>query len=116
MTTRNNRDTYTVKRILSEDRGPDGGQYVPFHLTQYTEDEMEALLNQPFEQCAARILNRLLDLKLTGWDVSFYTGRYPVRIKNLGHRMLIAEAWHNPDWCYERLERNLTDDMFRAIV
>lgn len=108
VTTRNNRDTYTVKRVLCENRGPDGGLYVPFHWTQISSDEIAALLELSFEQCTAQILNRLLDLKLTGWDVSFYTGRYPVRIKNLGHRMLIAEAWHNPDWCYERLERNLT--------
>lgn len=107
VTTRNKRDTFTVNPVLSENSGPDGGLYVPFRWPVLSEKQIQEFLALPFDQCVAQILNQLLDLKLTGWDISFYTGRYPVRIKNLGRRILIAEAWHNPDWCYIRLEQNL---------
>lgn len=105
VTTRNNQETYTVQHALEKDRGPDGGQFIPFHMPAFRSEEVEQLLKLPFAQCAANVLNRLLGLTLSGWDVSFYAGRYPVRVQNLGYRMMIAESWHNPDWDFDSLVR-----------
>lgn len=103
VTTRNNRETYTVSHTLKNDRGPDGGQFVPFHSPVFSQEEVAALLHLPFAQCVANVMNRLLGLKLTGWDITFYAGKHPVRIQNLGYRMMVAEGWHNPDWHFDRL-------------
>lgn len=107
VTTRNNRETYTVQHTLKNDRGPDGGQFVPFHNPVFFEEEIASTLDLPFEQCVANVLNRLLGLKLTGWDITFYAGKHPIRIQNLGYRMLVAEGWHNPDWHFGRFIQNL---------
>ena len=36
VTTRNNRDAYTARRALTENRGPDGGFFVPFREPVFT--------------------------------------------------------------------------------
>lgn len=107
VTTRNDQETFTAQHILKHDRGPDGGFFVPFHCPDFSKTEINNILNLPFDQCMAQVLNRLLGTNLTGWDVSFYTGRYPIRIKKLGYRALIAEGWHNPGWSYAGLVQNL---------
>ncbi len=107
VTTRNNRDTFTVQQTLKNDRGPDGGQFIPYRSAVFSKEEVHSLLKLPFDQCAAKVLNRLLDLELSGWDISFYVGRRPVRIRNLGYRTMIAEAWHNPDWRFDRVVQNI---------
>lgn len=107
VTTRNNRDAFTAQRVLRENRGVDGGFYLPFKKPQFSAEEIQAFSEKSFNQCVADILNLLFNLKLTSWDVDFCIGRYPVRLEPLGHRIIMAEPWHNPDWSYERLVRNL---------
>ena len=111
VTTRNNRDDFTAQRALREDRVPDGGLYLPFRTPRFTPSEIDELAGKPFNQCIADILNLLFKTNLTSWDVDFCIGRYPVRLETLRHRILIAEAWHNPQWKYERLVQNLTDHL-----
>ena len=43
VTTRNNRDAYTAQRVLRENRGPDGGLYVPFREPVFSREEIDAL-------------------------------------------------------------------------
>ncbi len=107
VTTRNDRDTFTVQQTLKNERGPDGGQFIPYRSSVFSREEVNDLLKLPFDQCMAKVLNRLLDLNLSGWDLSFYVGRRPVRIRNLGYRTMIAESWHNPDWCFDRVVQNI---------
>lgn len=107
VTTRNNRDAYTVHRVLSEGRGADGGLYLPFRMPAFSDAELDALLEKPFNRCVAEILNLLFQTELTGWDVDFAVGRYPVRLENLRHRILMGECWHNPDGDFTRVRRNL---------
>ena len=111
VTTRNNRDAFTAQRALRENRGPDGGMYLPFHTPKFSQSEIETLAEKPFNQCVAEILNLLFKEKLTDWDIDFCIGRYPVRLQELRHRILMAETWHNPDWNYERLVKNLVDHL-----
>ena len=46
VTTRNNRDAYTAQRVLRENRGPDGGLYVPFREPVFSREEIDALKEQ----------------------------------------------------------------------
>lgn len=62
-----------------------------------------------FGQCVAEILNLFFAEKLSGWDIDFSVGRYPVRIEQLGHRIFMAETWHNLEWQYQYLEKNLME-------
>ena len=43
VTTRNNRDAYTAQRVLRENRGPDGGLYVPFREPVFSREEIDEL-------------------------------------------------------------------------
>lgn len=107
VTTRNNRDAFTVSRALRENRGPDGGLFVPFRSPSYTKAELDGLKKQSFGQCVADVLNRLFQTNLCGWDIDFAVGRYPVRTESLRHRILMAEPWHNPQWDYDAMVYNL---------
>lgn len=101
VTTRNSRDAYTAQRVLRENRGPDGGLYVPFREPVFSREEIDALKEKSFHQCVAEVLNRLFNTKLTRWDVEFCVGRYPVRLENLPQRIVVAECWHNPEWKFD---------------
>ncbi len=77
VTTRNNRDAYTAQRVLRENRGPDGGLYVPFREPVFSREEIDALKEKSFHQCVAEVLNRLFITKLTRWDVEFCVRQHP---------------------------------------
>lgn len=108
VTTRNNRDAFTSQRALRENRGPDGGMYLPFHAPSFSQADLDALAEKPFNQRVAEILNLLFQTRLSGWDVDFCAGRYPVRLENLRHRIVMAETWHNPEWDFDRTVRSLS--------
>lgn len=95
VTTRNNKDVYTAHRALINHRGPDGGLYVPFREPQLSREEISAFSEKRFGDRVAEILNLLLGMKLTGWDVDLAIGRYPVRMESMGHRVVMGECWHN---------------------
>jgi len=109
VTTRNHQEAFTTSHVLTQNRGSDGGLYVPLNFPQLTAQERNRLSGLSFGQCAAEMLNLFFSTKLTGWDLDFSIGRYPVRLEELAHRILMAETWHNPDWQYRRLERNLME-------
>lgn len=108
VTTRNNRDAFTAQRVLTENRGPEGGLFLPFREPLFSEEELDALFALPFDQCVAQMLNLFFRKELTGWDVAFAGGKSPVRLAELGQRIWVAEAWHNPRWCYDSLVSSLT--------
>lgn len=107
VTTRDKYDAYTAPRTLMGDRGPDGGWYLPFRMPAFSSEEIAALKDQSFGQCVAQVLNLFYTVRLTGWDVDFCVGRYPIKIANLSQKVLVAELWRNLDGSYEKLERNL---------
>ena len=109
VTTRNRRDSLTVQHVLDRDRGDGGGLYLPMHFPVLSEAERKALAGKSFNQRVAELLNLFFSAKLTSWDVDFSTGRYPVRLEAFPHRIFLAEFWHNPDWQFARLERNLLE-------
>lgn len=108
VTTRDRKDAYTAARALNEDRGPDGGAFLPFQLKEFSGDEVRKLAEQSFGQNVADILNLFFSARIDGWDVDFAIGRYPYRMLTMSHRISIVETWHNPDWSFSRVVRNLT--------
>ena len=114
LTTRNNQDTYTVNHALTNMRAADGGLYVPFRMPVFSRDEILAMTELSASQRMAEILNRFFRTKLTGWDIDFCVGRYPVRLKSMSHRVTMGELWHNPGWTFEWLANRLTG-MMRGI-
>ena len=109
VTTRNHQDAHTTRHVLAENRGPEGGLYVPLHLPKLSEKEIHRFLQLPFGACVAEVLNLFFSTRLTGWDVDFSVGRYPVRLEQLPHKIFMAETWHNPGWQFQRLEKNLME-------
>lgn len=107
VTTRSNQDVYTTNRALSEMRSPDGGLYLPFKMPEFSHREILALAEKPFNQRMADMLNLLFRAKLTGWDIDFCVGRYPVRLKTMSHRIAIGESWHNPGWTFDWMANRL---------
>lgn len=107
VTTRNNRDAYTAQRVLRENRGPDGGLYLPFRSPTFSQADIDSLAEKSFNKCVADMLNLLFNTKLSQWDVDFCVGRYPVRLVNLPQRIIMGECWHNPEWNYTRMVRSL---------
>lgn len=107
ITTRNKHDPQTAPRTMNQDRGSDGGLFVPFQMPQFDREAILALGQKSFGQNVAEILNLFFSTKLTGWDVDACIGRYPVKLNNMNFRLIVAEAWRNVDWKFDRLVRSL---------
>lgn len=120
LTTREKYDAFTSARTLASDRGPEGGLYVPYRMPVFTAEELAALKDRSFGQNVADVLNRFFGSRLTGWDVEFCIGRYPVKIANMSQKILTAECWRNLDGSYEMMERHLAgricDSSARDVV
>lgn len=96
ITTRDNKDAYTVNRCLCADTAPDGGCFAPFHIPTYDTKEIARLKEKAFAQIVAEILNKFFSSQLTTWDVDFALGKNASRLDALNHKLAIAELWHNP--------------------
>lgn len=107
VTTREKFDAFTAARTLAGDYGPNGGLYLPYKLPLLTEDEISGMKEQSFGQNVAAILNRFFGCRLTGWDVEFSIGRYPVKVVAMGQKVMVAECWRNLEGSYEKMERHL---------
>lgn len=108
VTTRSKLDAYTAFRTLEQNRGPDGGLFVPFRLPHLDAAQIEGLRDKSFGQCVAEALNLFFSARIDGWDVDFSIGRNPAKLVPVSHRIIIAETWHNPDWNFGRMVRNLS--------
>lgn len=95
VTTRNDRDAYTVHRVLREDRGPDGGLYLPFRMPVFSWEDLEEMAGLPFNGRMAGILNRLFNTNLTQWNLDFCGGQMPVEMVQLPQRVLLAQCWQD---------------------
>lgn len=109
VSTRNERDVFTVNRALRENRCPLGGHYLPLRHPQLSADHVDALLERSWEDCIAYILNLAFGTKLTGPEVMFAVGRRSLRPEQLQHGILLAECWHTPGYRFARIEQALTE-------
>lgn len=109
VTTRSRHDVYTPPITMYQDRGPDGGLFVPFKMPEFDKGEISALADKSFGQNVADILNLFFGTKLTGWDVDMTIGRTPFKLKSMNFRLLIAELFHNMDADFSRVVRILSE-------
>lgn len=107
VTTRNRHDAVTAYRTMCQDRGADGGLFVPFHLPVFEKEQILSLGHQSFGQTVADVLNLLYSTKLTSWDVDVTIGRNLTAVKTIGHRVLVGELWHNADGSLRRAVNGL---------
>lgn len=111
VTTRSNQEIFTPQRVLRENRGPDGGFFLPFHMPTLSAEERESLLGLPVNDCVCQVLNLLFRKDLAPVDLGFSLGRHPIRLHTLPHRIVFGELWHNPAWSYAGLERSLCEKL-----
>lgn len=112
ISSRNKTDSFTSHRTLCDDNAPDGGLYLPYQIPQLEAEALEKMCRQSFGQNIAQVLNLFFSVNLSAWDVDCCIGRAPARIKQMNHRILSAECFHNPQGSYaylvDSLSRHLT--------
>lgn len=107
VTTREKYDAFTTARTLQSDAGADGGLYFPYKLPRFSPDEIASFKDKSFGQNVADMLNLFFGTHLSGWDVEFSIGRYPVKVHTLHQKIWIAECWRNLEGSYDGMERQL---------
>lgn len=107
VTTTEKDDAFTAARTFLDDRGPDGGLFVPRQLPKFAEEDLSKLVQKSFGERIADILNQFFSTKFTGWDIDSAVGRCPVKAATMSHRIFLLELWRNLDGSYERLEKIL---------
>ena len=95
VTTRSKNDVYTPARTFQMDRGSDGGYFVPFRMPQFSPEDLKELATYKPSQNIANTLNLFLGTKLTDWDVEMALGRSCFKLVDVGHKLSVAELWHN---------------------
>jgi len=120
VSTRSRTDTCTAYRVLHNDLAPDGGLYVPFSLPMMPQSEIETLANLSFGKVVSKILSLFFSTSHKGLQLDFISERYPVKIRTVNHRLVVAEAWHNEQSCYSAAEnalfRHVCDPAKKDIV
>ena len=107
LTTRNRTDSFTAHKVLRSTAAPDGGQFLPMQVPVLSHQDLLKLQKMSFGETCAYVLNLFFGTKLTGWDVDFAVGRQTVALTNLGHKVSVAESWHNPFGSHSYLVRRL---------
>jgi len=107
VTTRIGEDVFTSHRALTENRGPEGGFYVPMRLPAMDEDQIAALADSTFSQNVAGVLNLFFGTDLDGRGVELAIGKNPVKMVALNARIAVAKAWNNPVFRFDRLVNGL---------
>lgn len=107
ISSRSKTDSFTAHRTLCADLAPDGGVFIPYQLPAVSAEKLDEFRNNSFGQTVAEILNLFFSCKLTGWDVEICSGRMPLRLKEMSHRLMVAELFHNPAQQYSYMEMNL---------
>lgn len=97
VTTRNKTDSYTAYRALHECAAADGGQFLPIRLPVYDAQQLQELAEKSFNDIVAQVLNVFFSAHLTGWDIEFAIGRKPIKIVDMGRKIVIAELWRNTE-------------------
>ena len=108
LTTRSSADAFTPFRTLQQGRGPEGGFFIPMNLPRMEPERIEQMLSHSFSQNIADILNLFFNARMDSWDVDFCIGRYSSKVVPMSHRIMVAETWHNPDYDFSRIVRNLS--------
>lgn len=93
VTTRGKQDAFTAYRTAHQDRGPDGGFFVPMQMPVFTATDILKQCEKSFGQNVADILNLFFGTKITCWDVDVVIGRRIFSVEAVGHRTLMGQLW-----------------------
>ena len=104
---RNQKDTVTAHKALHEVTAPDGGVYIPFHLTTFTQQELAMLKSQEPCDTIAQILNLFFGVHLSGLDVEFFISKTPFKLETMQHKFTVTEAWKNPGYAFDYILKSL---------
>ena len=96
VTTRVRGDAFTAMHALTENRGPEGGFFVPLRLPHLDARQIAELEKKPFTHTVAEILNRFFGTQIDGHEMELGIGRYPVKLIGLNGKITVAKTWHNP--------------------
>lgn len=103
VTTRGTQDAYTVHRTMNQDRGPDGGFFVPMRIPVYSPKDVLVMSQKGMNQNIAEVLNMFFGTKITSWDVDVAVGRNVMSVRSAGHKTSVVELWHNIDGNFDRV-------------
>lgn len=112
LTTRNKADSFTAHKVLRSTAAPDGGMFMPMSIPVQDDIALSRYERMSFGETVAEIMNIFFGTQLSGWDVDFAVGRQAVDLVAVGHKVSVAECWHNPagawDYLVGRLYRLVT--------
>ena len=103
VTTRISTDAFTAFRALSENRGPEGGFYVPLRLPSFSAKQIAELADHSFANNVADVLNLFFGTKLDGCEIQLGIGRYSVKLIGLNGKITVVKTWNNPVFRFERM-------------
>lgn len=101
VTTRNDADAFTAPRTLLSDRAAEGGYYIPFHLPEFSAEELTQMQNNSFSQNVTDMLNLFFNTNLECGIVDFCIGRNMIRFVPVHFRMIMMETFHNSEGSYQ---------------
>lgn len=93
VTTRGTQDAFTAYRAARQDRGPDGGFFVPMQMPVFDHKDILKMSEKSFGQNVAEFMNLFFGTKISGWDVDVVIGRRIFTAKAAGHRTLMGQLW-----------------------
>lgn len=107
VTTRGMHDAFTAYRTARQDRGPDGGFFVPMQMPVFDNKEIQKLSLNSFGQNVADILNLFFGTKVTSWDVDVVIGRI-FATKAVGHKTVMGHLWDEVHGEFDYVVRSLS--------
>lgn len=110
VTTLDRSATFTAQATLEKAAGPDGGLFAPLSLPRYTGKSLRTLLEQPFWDCAAAILNQFFPLRLSGKALQGGELVAPETVL-IRHKIAVAELWDHKSGSFRGLQALLLDRM-----
>lgn len=109
VTTRGTQDAFTAYRAIRQDKGPDGGFFVPMRLPVMTTTQILSLAKNSFGQNTADILNLFFGTKFTAWDVDVTVGRRVFTTESGGHRIVMGRLWPDTQGSIDGILRSLAE-------
>lgn len=107
LSTKNKADSFTAYKVLRSAAASDGGMFVPMQIPVQDDFALAQFEKMSFGDAVATVVNLFFGTKLTGWDVDFAIGRQAVDLIPIGHKVSVAESWHNPAGAHAYLVQRL---------
>lgn len=109
VTTRGAQDAFTAYRVISQDRGPDGGFFVPMRMPVFSQTDILKLTQKSFGQNVAEFLNLFFGTKISAWDMDVAIGRRVFTAKTISHRTIMGQLWNDANGDFQGVLRALAE-------